>query len=479
MNDSSDHAQTGRSPSGRSPKVNYIQTRGDFIGWTPSVLAERTLHRRAVEAAIWGRPLVTFDAMRQAYFRDAGAEYGDVLYWSKPAGWRFQTTTPVTSMNYVLFFVNLKDGPVIVELPPADRTALAGTLVDAWNSPLIDVGDTSEDGGAGAKYLLIPPRAEAPIPAGFIPVRSSTFNVCGVLNIVLQAGSPAERQHVIPQVTRLNIRTLTTAPNATRPRFIDMAERTFEGIAAYDERFYESLARMVSEEPVNERDLAIMGQLRSVGIGTDVKFQPGASSVALLQRAIAEAHAYLADGWRNAGFQWWAGRSWKFFAGKDVITSRGTFLADHRVLLDERAFHSFGAFGTSRNAPTDLFLQTFEDQRGRPLDGSRSYRLHVPAGVPTSRFWSVVVYDSHTAAFIREAPVVGLDSRSQTLKRGHDGAVDVYLGPRPPAGQASNWIATEEERGFFVVFRNFAPDRSVMERTSRWKLSDLEERDTF
>src|SRR3954453_23121865 len=29
---------------------------------------------RAVEAAIWGMPIVSFDAMRQAFFRDAGAK---------------------------------------------------------------------------------------------------------------------------------------------------------------------------------------------------------------------------------------------------------------------------------------------------------------------------------------------------------------------------------------------------------------------
>jgi hypothetical protein len=41
-----------------------------------------------VEAAIWGMPLVNFDAMRQAYFRDAGAKYNDVMYWSKPSDWK-------------------------------------------------------------------------------------------------------------------------------------------------------------------------------------------------------------------------------------------------------------------------------------------------------------------------------------------------------------------------------------------------------
>ena len=41
--------------------------------FTSEDLARRTIERRAVEAAIWGMPIVSVDAMREAFFRDAGA----------------------------------------------------------------------------------------------------------------------------------------------------------------------------------------------------------------------------------------------------------------------------------------------------------------------------------------------------------------------------------------------------------------------
>jgi hypothetical protein len=82
-------------------------------------IARRTVERRAVEAAIWGMPLVNTDAMRQAYFRDVGAKYNDICYFSKPQDWKFQVTTPNASTNYVYFNFNLKDGPVVVEIPAA------------------------------------------------------------------------------------------------------------------------------------------------------------------------------------------------------------------------------------------------------------------------------------------------------------------------------------------------------------------------
>jgi hypothetical protein len=55
-------------------------------------LVARAVERRAVEAAIWGMPLVNVDAMRQAYFR-SGAQYNDVIFWSNP------NTRPATSCS--------------------------------------------------------------------------------------------------------------------------------------------------------------------------------------------------------------------------------------------------------------------------------------------------------------------------------------------------------------------------------------------
>jgi hypothetical protein len=49
-------------------------------------LNRRTGERRAVGAVIWGLPLVSEDAMRQAYFRDGTAKYNDIIGSPKGAG---------------------------------------------------------------------------------------------------------------------------------------------------------------------------------------------------------------------------------------------------------------------------------------------------------------------------------------------------------------------------------------------------------
>ena len=113
-------------------------------------LHRRTLERRAVEAAIWGMPIVSVHAMREAFFRDAKANYNDIVFWSKPSDWQNQTTTPNASARYVYFNFNTQpDGPVVLEIPAAVGAGLFGTLLDAWQMPLaaspLDSGKAERD----------------------------------------------------------------------------------------------------------------------------------------------------------------------------------------------------------------------------------------------------------------------------------------------------------------------------------------------
>jgi hypothetical protein len=53
------------------------------------------------------------------------------------------------------------------------------------------------------------------------------------------------------------------------------------------------------------------------------------------------------------------------------------------------------------------------------------------------------------------------------------GSIVARIDPQPP-GQETNWISTSKGRPFFLLFRNYAPEKSVLERTSSWVLNDVE-----
>jgi hypothetical protein len=230
-------------------------------------LARRTIERRAVEAAIWGMPLVNTDAMRQAYFRDVGARYNDICYFSTPADWHFQVTTPNASTNYVYFNFNLKDGPVVVEIPVAVGAGLLGSMVDAWDEPMADIGPAGEDQGKGGKYLLLPPDFKGETPPGFFALRYPTYNGYALYRAIRAGSTDADVAAALALVKKLRVYPLAQQANPPEQRFIDIHGKTFDGIANFDERFFESLNRMVQEEPVLPRDLVMMGRCCDIGVG--------------------------------------------------------------------------------------------------------------------------------------------------------------------------------------------------------------------
>jgi len=151
-------------------------------------------------------------------------------------------------------------------------------------------------------------------------------------------------------------------------------------------------------------------------------------------------------------------------------------VTDAAIDVDARGLSNFAAFGFPKRVGQGgsiVYIIAFADGGGEPILGEHTYKLHVPPNVPAKQYWSVIAYDSLNNAFIRESPVVGLDSYSRTMKRNADGSVDIHFGPKAPAGRESNWIYTAPGRSWFAGFRLYDPDKPFFEKA--WKLPDLEE----
>ena len=51
-------------------------------------LERRAIDRRAVEAVIWGMPVVNADLMLQARLASTEAKENEVVYWLRPVNWK-------------------------------------------------------------------------------------------------------------------------------------------------------------------------------------------------------------------------------------------------------------------------------------------------------------------------------------------------------------------------------------------------------
>src|ERR1700754_4375059 len=132
------------------------------------------LTRRSIERVIGGMPAVNTELMLQAMVK-LGGKPNQIVYWSGLLDWKNQTLTPNPDVVYFMAFFDTKDGPVVIEIPPAGDGVISGSIMDPWQAALEDVGPAGVDKGAGGKYLIVPPGYKEKAPDGFIDMPAGNY----------------------------------------------------------------------------------------------------------------------------------------------------------------------------------------------------------------------------------------------------------------------------------------------------------------
>ena len=436
-------------------------------------VADRVLHSRAVEAVIWGMPAVNYERMLQAAI-DNGAKPNQVVYWSRPVNWKNQTLTPNPDTIYLNPFYDTTNGPVVVEIPPADADhVIVGSFDVAWQNALADVGPAGSDKGKGAKYLITPPGYQQTPPDGYIVLPSETYRGFVILRSNFKSRSDADIGSAVEHGKRVRIYPLGGNPDSTV--FVDAYDKSFDATIPYDSTFFDLLDRFVQAEPWLTRDKVMIDVLKTVGIEKGKPFNPDAKRRSVLDSAIREAHEIIALKYENAfDPPFYEGTRWGVPVAPETRDGLGSGFAepnqygvDGRAVMYHMAYFSPKVFGGGQ-----FYLLNIGDSEGNPLEGNKTYRLTVPANAPVEQYWSATAYDRETHALIREVSRASLASNDKAVTKSGDGSVDIYFGPKPPAGKQSNWVPTDPTRRFEVLFRLYGPKKELFEKT--WKLPDIE-----
>ena len=190
------------------------------------------IHRRAVEAVIWGMPAVNTDLMFQAMTRAVRGDWNQVVYWSRLLDWKNQTLTPNPDAIYIMAFFNTAQaGPMVLEIPAAGEGSITGSIMDCWQTPLEDVGPAGVDNGRGGRYLILPPGYSKPVPDGQIPLASQTYQGYALLRSILTSGSDADFVKALDYGRRIRLYPLSALASPP-PTFLSWTSRTIPPIAA-------------------------------------------------------------------------------------------------------------------------------------------------------------------------------------------------------------------------------------------------------
>jgi len=426
--------------------------------------------QRACQAYLWGLGPASFMVWQSEAKEKFGAGNLDIVsyatYEHKLGILTANATTP-----YLAGFTNLAEtGPLVIEVPVGPT---AGLVNDFWHRNVTDMGITGPDRGKGARYLILGPGQSVESESGFRVVHSSTLNIFWGTRILdpdpAKAVALRKQFRAYPYSSRLNppeMRMITPEDGVS-----------WLGVQPRGIQYWQVLSEYINREPVQERDRLIMAMLKPLGIEKGKPFNPTERQkkilieAALVGEAMAKANSFDK---RFAGARYWPDRYWD-----ELMMVHPTQKTENFDQLDERAAYTYEASTTSMAMISktpgrgQAYLGCYRDKKGNGLDGSKTYRLRIPAVVPAKNFWSLTVYDVATRCLI-DNPQRQADrsSRQADLVKNDDGTIDLYIGPKAPEGFEKNWVPSVPGKGWFAYFRLYGPTEAHFDKT--WKLGDIE-----
>ena len=433
--------------------------------------SDRMTYHRAIDAAVWAMPLMNYKFYRDALI-DAGVGPNDIGYYSKVQDWKFQTATPNNTTPYVLAHWTIKDGPIVVEIPAATAdVGIFGTLMDAWQRPIDDVGAAGRDKGMGAKYLLLPEGYTGPTLPNARVYRQRTDNGFAILRPIIADSSPENLAKAAEYVKKMKIYPLGQKP---KTKYVDLYGKLLEMTPVLDKNIYREIHEMIEEEPVETYNLAMMGLLAKVGIKKGESFKPSAELESIYAEAAPEALEYMIDEYhRVLNPPFYKGKKWSSLMPPGAIETDFSYEFPNYFDYHARGSVYYAIISSVKNyGAASFYLDLAETPDGEWLDGSKNYKLVVPAKVPVRDFWAITTYDLETASYLRDLEPSSIDSNMKNVKKNSDGSVDIYFGPKAPKGKESNWLPTDPKRRFFLLARFYGPEPALLNKS--FELNDIE-----
>ena len=450
-----------------------------YAGTTPAT-SDEALRELAHEAVVYSWPLHEMSRMRAGtspkVCAEAGRAGGDDADAPGPLRWcnlfvharrllgagRSRVVTPNNDTLYSNAWLDLGDGPLVIDVPDtAGRYYVLG-LLDFYGNPFASLGQRTT-GTQARSFLVTGPGWQGPPPAGFeapgAQVAAPTRWVWLIGRILVDGPADLPAVHAVQD--GLGLRPLAdwqAGRPGSRPKRFDPAcdAQAPPGDA---DRYAAVVGRALADNPPPAGERATLERFRAVGIGPAAA-PPDERQRAVLAQAIEAVAAQLraaeigpeVDGWQTMPL---LGSSF----GGDF----------HRRAVV--AMKYIGAL-ESREA---IYPMAWRDARGEPLTGSRAYELRFAPGrlPPVDAFWSLTIYGSHDYLLVAN-PIdrYAVGDRTPGLRRDADGGLTIHVSHEPTdtdAGRA-NWLPAPAG-GFYLCLRAYLPREEFLD--GRYRLPPL------
>jgi len=339
----------------------------------------------------------------------------------------------VTPNNDTLFtnaWLDLSEGPVVIDVPAMGQRYWVLGFLDAWTNPWAYAGRRMT--GCEAQRLFVHgPAWRGNVPAGMHEI-SAPSNDVWVIGRILVDATAQDLAEVHALQDRFALLRMDGTPALSRiDTLIDERGAGVPQAQEYARVVDTMLARNPSAHPLPAWPIA----------------------PELLQQALGDVYTELRDVAQSSEL----GGGWT-----TAVNVRDNF-GDDFVTRARIARNWIGTLGIDEA----MYIMAEVDEQGLALSGAHRYELHFPrSGLPqVASFWSITLYRRSDCLLV--ANPIGRHSigdRTQGLLQDADGGLRIRIQADDP-GQGHNWLPSPAGEGFYLTLRLYTPARAHLEGT--------------
>lgn len=346
-------------------------------------------------------------------------------------------TTPNNDTLYSYAFIDLRQGPVKINIPRTGTRYFSLALMDMYSNNLAYAG-TRVTGGESTTVTLVGPDDEA---AGEDVIKAPAQWVWALARTLVdgEAGLP----EAFAVQDELSIEgPLGESPSALAPP---------ENCGAIEELV--GAMELMVESPPPPEDSELIERLSSAGIDLEW-IQQSPDRLNALQEGFSEAKKYLSKPAkpRTPEPQW-------IYPKQNL----GSFGVDYGY----RA--KIAIAGLFALEPVEaMYMRYMDGTDAKPLDGRSTWRVHFDKPIPVNSFWSLSMYEpeSDGSLFFADNPLrrYAIGDRTKGLAYNSDGSLDIWIGHSAKASvPATNWLPAPEGP-FVLILRAYLPKDELLEK---------------
>jgi hypothetical protein len=435
---------------------------------SPPLITEEEAQAIALDAYLYFYPLISMDVTRKQLINtkpnaeDIGGPMNkfDNLP-SFPSADARVVVRPNFDTLYSSAWIDLTNEPIVITVPDTGGRYYLLPMLDMWTDVFASPGWRTT-GTKAANFLLVPPKWNGEVPAGFTRIDAPTPYVWIIGRTKTDGPSDYDAVHAIQngfKITPLSGWGKPPVPVEAKidPRVDVKTPPKIQVDAMQGVTFFTYAAELLKLHPPHITDQPIIARMKRIGIEPGKRFD-SAKLDASVQKAIGDAPeaARSLMEWKLPTLARVV-NNWSM--NTDTMGVYGNYYLKRAIIARE---------GLGANLPEDaIYPFNLGDEANKPLNGANKYTLRFDKETlpPVSAFWSVTLYDAEGFQVANSINRFALSSW-MPFKRDADGSLTLYIqNENPGSDRQNNWLPAPKG-AFNLTMRLYAPKSDAL--TGRW-----------